>query len=234
MNRSSLARSLSALALLAMSAWTGLAQAQSQIIEKENVLCTNAKEEIVKTAASLNVQTKATQLGAQKELYAKYKQPCGTPEPTLATEFAANVQRQCGAKVTYSGSTFYEDMACCGYDPQRRVFACPVRIKQTFGFGPAAVPGSREYVLHCVASATGWVPVGFDSVHLANALPQAGLPTWQFAVVANANDNLQTVQPMSNSGRIVRSILSWQLEPTGCDYLPIWGNVIEYRVRLDQ
>ena len=66
------------------------------------------------------------------------------------------------------------------------------------------------------------MPVGHDSVHLSNAL--AGLaPTWQFAVITNANDNLQTIQPMNNQTRIARSILSWGFPPTGCNYVPIWA-----------
>ena len=68
------------------------------------------------------------------------------------------------------GSLFYEEMSCAGYDPQRRQFAAPIKIKQTFGFGGAPLPGSREHVLHCVADANGvLLPVGHDSVHLANA-----------------------------------------------------------------
>ena len=68
------------------------------------------------------------------------------------------------------GSLFYEQMPCVGYDPQRRQFAAPIKIKQPFGFGGAPLPGSREYVLHCVADASGMlVPVARDSVHLANA-----------------------------------------------------------------
>jgi hypothetical protein len=125
-------------------------------------------------------------------------------------------------------------MSCAGYDPQRRQFAAPVKIKQVFGFGGAPLPGSREYVLHCVADAAGVLqPVGRDSVHLANAI--AGQqPTWQFAVITNANENLQTIQPMNNMTRTARSILSWALPPTSCNYNPIWGNALNYRIRLDQ
>ncbi len=62
-------------------------------------------------------------------------------------------------------------MSCAGYDPQRRQFASPIKIKQTFGFGGAPLPGSREHVLHCVADVGGILrPVGHDSVHLANAI----------------------------------------------------------------
>jgi hypothetical protein len=122
-------------------------------------------------------------------------------------------------------------MPCCGYDPQRRAFACPVKIKQNFGFGAAPNPGSREYVMHCVSAGNGFMPVGQDHVHLSNSTSP---PPWQFGVVTHAVDNVQTVQPMNGSTRTARSILSWNLKPTGCDYKPIWGNVIEYRIRLNQ
>jgi hypothetical protein len=95
-------------------------------------------------------------------------------------------------------------------------------------------PGSREYTLHCVADQAGvFLPVGQDNVHLSNAIA-GSRPTWQFGVITNAVDNLQNLQPMNGATRTVRSILSWNLKPTGCDYKPIWGNVIEYRVRTDQ
>ena len=100
--------------------------------------------------------------------------------------------------------------------------------------GPAPLPGSREHVLHCVADANGALqPVGHDSVHLANALP-GEFPTWQFAVIAAANQNLQLVQPMNGRTRQARSILSWAFTPTNCNFVPIWGNALNYRIRLDQ
>lgn len=115
--------------------------------------------------------------------------------------------RQCGASVAQLGSLFFEEMSCAGYDPQRRQFAAPVKIKQPFGFGGTPLPGSREYVLHCVADSAGvFLPVGRDSVHLADAPGQQ--PTWQFAVIVNAIENLHTIYPMSGQTRRARSILS--------------------------
>ena len=75
--------------------------------------------------------------------------------------------------------------------------------------------------------------MGRDSVHLANALAGQA-PTWQFAVITSATENLQTIQPMNNQTRTARSILSWALPPTSCNYVPIWGNALNYRIRLDQ
>ena len=39
---------------------------------------------------------------------------------------------------------------------------------------------------------------------------------------------------MNGPTRKARSILSWALPPTNCNYTPIWGNALNYRIRLDQ
>jgi hypothetical protein len=192
------------------------------------------KEEVAAALGNMDGASDAEKLAVEADLYQKY-QGCAKDSalvPPNAGFFAA--ARQCGAVVSQLGSLFYEEMSCCGYDPQRRQFACPVKIKQTFGFGGAPLPGSREHVLHCVADANGVLqPVGHDSVHLANALP-GEVPTWQFAVIAAANQNLQLVQPMNGRTRQARSILSWGFTPNNCAFVPIWGNALNYRIRLDQ
>lgn len=218
---------LLAATLLTGTAWAAHAQ--------DTTLCgAEVMADVAKQLAPNNKLSEDESLKLQAELYAKYSfcaddaknVPPGDPFYTAA--------RQCGATVSYLGSTYYEEMPCCGYDPQKRSFACPVKIKKTFGFGVAPNPGSRQYVLHCVADGNGiYQPVGQDSVHLADA-PAGVSPTWQFAVVAGAVDNLQTLQPMNAVTRSARSILSWNLKPTSCDYKPIWGNVLQYRIRLNQ
>lgn len=159
---------------------------------------------------------------------------CGEKQPQPAAAFFNSV-RQCAAVNIpgQTGSTFYEEMSCCGYDPQKRQFACPVRIKQNFGFGPSPFPGSHEYVLSCVfsAAAGGFVPVALNRVHLSDSNDQ---PAWMFAVVANAQANLGTVLPLNQATARARSILSWNAVPRDCNYKPIWGNTIEYRIRRDQ
>lgn len=193
----------------------------------------SVKSDVAKQIAAAANSTEAEQLKLQAALYDKYKS-CGTIDGAQvpASDPIYTAARQCGAKVSYLGSLYYEEMSCCGYDPQRRTFACPVKIKQPFGFGGSPLPGSREYVLHCVADAAGaFQPVGDDSVHLSDS---AFAPSWQFAVVANAVQNLGLVQPMSGQPRRARSILSWNFKPTGCAYQPIWGDVLDYQIRLDQ
>lgn len=191
------------------------------------------KAEVAKQVDAASQLPAAEQAKVLASIYEKYKF-CGTidgaqlpPNDPIYT-----AARQCGAKVAYVGSLYFEEMSCCGYDPQRRTFACPVKIKQPFGFGPFPLPGSREYTLHCVADAAGaFQPVGLDSVHLSDSKYS---PTWQFATVTHANENLRLVQPMNGEPRRARSILSWNLPPTGCNYTPIWGDVLEYTIRLDQ
>ncbi len=205
--------------------WPAAAQAQT-------VCGPEVKDEVAKAVAGIEGASAAETLAVEKELYDKY-QACAQDAELVPSSFFV-AARQCGASVSNLGSLFYEEMSCSGYDPQRRQFASPIRIKQVFGFGGAPLPGSREHVLHCVADASGTlVPVGHDSVHLANAIGNQS-PTWQFAVIVNANQNLHTLQPMSGQTRRVRSILSWALTPTNCNYTPIWGNALNYRIRLDQ
>ena len=190
------------------------------------------KAEVAKALSAVASASDTEKLSLEAELYAKY-QFCAQDSQVVSSTFVA-AARQCGATVSNLGSTFYEEMSCAGYDPQRRQFAAPIKIKQTFGYGGAPLPGSREHVLHCVADVFGVLqPVGHDSVHLADAIGNQ-FPTWQFAVITNANVNLQTIYPMDGSTRRARSILSWQLTPTDCYYTPIWGNALNYRIRLDQ
>jgi hypothetical protein len=189
------------------------------------------KEEAAKELSALADLTDSAKLAAEAKLYEKYKYCIQDAAPDDTFQVAA---RQCGASLSNLGSTYFEEMSCCGYDPQRRQFGCPVKIKQRFGFGAAQLPGSREYVLNCVADAANVLqPVGVDSVHLANEIFGVA-PTWQFAVIASANQNLGLVQPMNGATRRARSILSWGFQPPNCNFVPVWGNAINYRIRLDQ
>ena len=218
--------------LLAVGSVLALCMPPAALAQTQLVCGPEIKEEVARALSSVAKAPEPEKLRAEAELYVKY-QDCAQDAKLVPTSFH-QAARQCGASVTNLGSLFFEEMSCCGYDPQRRQFACPVKINQTFGFGAAPQPGSREHVLHCVADATGaFVPVGHDSVHLANAIGNQS-PTWQFAVIVNAHENLYTVYPMNGQTRRARSILSWGFTPTDCNYQPIWGNALNYRIRLDQ
>ena len=218
--------------LLVMGSALLMSLPSAALAQSQTVCGPEVKEEVANALASTAGAPEAEKLALEKDLYAKYQDCAQDAQLVPASFFVA--ARQCGATVSNLGSLFYEEMSCAGYDPQRRQFATPIKIKQAFGFGAAPLPGSREHVLHCVADASGTLrPVGRDSVHLANAIGSQS-PTWQFAVIVNANENLHTVYPMNGQTRRARSILSWAFTPTDCNYMPIWGNALNYRIRLDQ
>lgn len=218
--------------LLAVGSVLVLGLPLAALAQNQPVCGPQVKETVARALSGLAGAPEEIKLDAEAKLYAEY-QECAQDSELVPDSFHV-AARQCGAKVSKLGSLFYEEMSCCGYDPQRRQFACPVKISQTLGFGAAPLPGSREYVLHCVADTTGaFLPVGHDSVHLANAIGNQA-PPWQFAVIANAHENLFTVYPMNGQTRVARSILSWGFTPTHCDYQPIWGNALDYHIRLDQ
>jgi hypothetical protein len=218
--------------LLAAASVLAVSQPRAALAQTQPVCGPEVKADIAKTMEGLKDASDAQKQATEAELYKKYLY-CAQDGATASSTFVA-AARECGASVSNLGSIFFEEMTCSGYDPQRRQFASPIKIKQTFGFGAAPLPGSREHVLHCVADAFGVLqPVGFDSVHLADAIGNQA-PTWQFAVITNANQNLQTVSPMTGETRRARSILSWAFRPTNCNFTPIWGNALNYRIRLDQ
>ena len=217
--------------LLAFGSLLAVSLPTSAVAQTAPVCGPEIKEEVAEALTAVANLDVAAQLSFEVELYARYSfcLPVGQTVPSALVAAA----RQCGATISQLGSIFFEEMTCAGYDPQRRQFAAPIKIKQIVGFGGAPLPGSREHVLHCVADPAGvFRPVGHDSVHLANAPGQ--VPTWQFAVIAAANNNLWLVQPMNGQTRSARSILSWAFTPTDCNFTPIWGNAVNYRIRLDQ
>jgi hypothetical protein len=230
-------RSLAAMIMTVTASVLVASTASAQII---NPVPTTAcgpevKEEVVKLFEGYDDLDDNGKTALEASVYEKYSY-CGVADvqltPSTSPFFVA--ARECGAAVSQLGSLFYEELPCAGYDPQRRQFAAPIKIKQTFGFGGAPLPGSREYVLHCVADPAGVLrPVGRDSVHLSDALP-GNFPSWQFAVITSATENLGLIQPMNNQTRRARSILSWQIPPNSCYFQPIWGNALNYRIRLDQ
>src|ERR1044072_5204254 len=101
------------------------------------------KAEVAKALSAVAAASDNEKLSLEAELYAKY-QFCAQDSQVVPSAFVA-AARECGATVSNLGSIFYEELSCAGYDPQRRQFAAPLKIKQTFGFGPAPLPGSRAH-----------------------------------------------------------------------------------------
>ena len=139
-----------------------------------------------------------------------------------------------GQSIKDTGSTFYEALTSCGYHPQRKELTCPIEIRQPFGFagGPALQPaGSYEYVLFCVNSGAGLVPVNVNGVHVHDEVHGAN-PNWYLSAVVSADGDLFSV-PLRGQTLRARAILSWAVPPAGCNAIPVWGNQADFRIRLD-
>ena len=133
-----------------------------------------------------------------------------------------------------TGSVRYEAITSCGYHPQRKELTCPIEIRQQSGYGgtPALQPvGSYEFVLFCVESPAGLVPVNTNGVHVHDESFGVN-PNWYMTAVVPANGALFS-QPLVGQTLRARAILSWAVPPGGCNAVPIWGNQADFKIRLD-
>ncbi len=145
-----------------------------------------------------------------------------------------NVFASSNQMITNTGSVYYEAITSCGYHPQRKELTCPIEIRQRFGFSgfPALQPaGSYEYVLFCVQTPAGLVPVNTNGVHVHDE-SFGNNPNWYMTAVVPADGALFS-QPLVGQTLRARAILSWAVPPAGCNAIPVWGNQADFRIRLD-
>ena len=141
----------------------------------------------------------------------------------------------------------YEEIKACGFYPQETRLECVIEIKRTGGYaGPVGSPGSIENVLFCVDwnnngafDQSEAVGIGSMAIHDESAGAQ---PPWQYAVyrdfdprggVRTSNGGNNTVTTTNGPTRKARAILSWFVHPTGCNFVPVWGNAVNFRIRFD-
>ena len=134
-----------------------------------------------------------------------------------------------------SGNTSFEKLESVGYYPQERRLEAVLSLRQSYGYGgplTGAFNGSNEYVSFYVnwngdsdfndfseAVCTSYVNV-YDPA--SNPRPIC------YAVYRDIIPPI--TQPMGNVIK-VRAILSWNVKPTGPNFKPRWGNVVECYVR---
>ena len=128
------------------------------------------------------------------------------------------------------GNTSFEKLDCAGYNPETRILSGVVTIKRPSGYsGDLCHAGSTEYVGFWLQVGGTWQHLGTASVQVHDlAAVAAGNPV-RYAVYRAAN--LPEVACADVRGLRLRAILSWEHEPTGPDFSPTWGNVIETHVQ---
>jgi hypothetical protein len=131
------------------------------------------------------------------------------------------------------GSVFYEEIDACAYHPQRREFTCSIEVKQRFGFAgtPGVGPGSWEWTLACVDFGAGLVPINLSAVHVHDEPFGVG-PSWYYSTTVQANPQLHTALVNGQSLK-ARLILAWTQQPNVCNFVPIWGNWADFKIKLD-
>jgi len=105
-----------------------------------------------------------------------------------------------------------------------------IKIKQSAGYsGGLCTPGSTEYVSFFAFFSGSWQPLGTATVKVHDlAAVTPGHPV-MYAVYRISNLTEMPCEKLS--GIPLRAILSWEQQPTGPNYSPTWGNVVNTHVQ---
>src|SRR5437762_3132153 len=77
------------------------------------------KAQLAQALEAVKDAPEGDQLSAETELYVKYE-ACAQDATLIPSTNFYLAARECSAAVSYVGSLFFEEMPCCGYDPQKR------------------------------------------------------------------------------------------------------------------
>jgi hypothetical protein len=207
----------------------------------------------VSVSAEVNAQTAAapaaaiqpSDRGKMLELVAKGDSP-GAEKLHLELQAQLNAGPPSpGVTAANSGSIFYEELKGCGFYPQETRLECVIEIKRNSGYsGNVGAIGSMEHVYFCVdwnnsGTFTQLESVGQGSVQMHDG---GGPPPWSYAVYRDINLFGGPRTSAGGPGAVtqtnapsvrVQATLSWNFAPTGCNYVPVWGNTVVFQVRLD-
>lgn len=151
-------------------------------------------------------------------------------------------KNQPGQNAAVSGSVFYERITACGFYPQETRLMCIIDINQPSGYGgPIETFGSTEHVYFCVDWNGNGVFDVTESVGQGSVVMHDGAAKTNYAVYRDINipggfrTSGQGTATTTTNAPILRAqaTLSWVMPPTGCNFSPIWGNVFNFRIRLD-
>lgn len=128
------------------------------------------------------------------------------------------------------GNTTFEELDCVGYNPETRMLSGVLTIKRNSGYsGDLCDPGSTEYVGFWAFYDGAWHSLGTAQVGVHDlAAVSAGNPV-RYAVFRGANLPERLCGDVQ--GIPLRAILSWQTPPTGPDFDPVWGNVVNTHIQ---
>ena len=124
-----------------------------------------------------------------------------------------------------AGNTTYEQLTCAGYNPQTRELEAVVQINRNAGYsGGLCSAGSHEYVSFFAFRGGVWHSLGTSTVNVHDlAAVSPGHPV-NYAVYRISG--LVEMPCEGLQGIPLRAILSWEQIPTGPNFIPHWGNIV--------
>ena len=204
----------------------------SNALAQSQTACGPEVKEAV-AAALANVEPPPTPPCWRRRRPGRQYQSCGTKDATLVPPTFIAAARECGAAVSNLGSLFYEEMPCAGYDPQRQQSAARSKSSRCSASVRRPCRAARHACSTASPSAGVLLPVGADSVHLADAIAN------QSSHVAVRGDRQRHHQPAtaatherSNARGPIDPVLEPQAD--GLATTRRFGNALNYRIRLDQ
>jgi hypothetical protein len=136
-----------------------------------------------------------------------------------------------------STNTYYEELACVGYQPQQQRLEAVVYIYQPSGYGTDICgPGSPEYVRFYLSFDNGasWSDQGISSFQAHNiAQGTEGGKRLEYAASLAIHPARKLC--FVDSVVLVRAILSWNNPPPTNlpNWKPVWGNVREAHIQIE-
>ena len=126
---------------------------------------------------------------------------------------------------TPKGNTTYEQLVCAGYNPQTRELEAVVQLNRNAGYsGGLCSAGSTEYVSFFAFWGGAWHNLGTSTVSVHDLASITPANPVSYAVYRISN--VVSMPCAGLQGIPLRAILSWEAIPTGPDFPPFWGNVI--------
>jgi hypothetical protein len=153
-----------------------------------------------------------------------------TPAKTATLAAGAELGAILAAIQKQSGDTSFEQLLCAGYNPQTRELEAVIEIKRNAGYsGGLCTAGSTEYVGFYAFLNGAWQSLGTGAVQVHDLA--AVTPGHPLMYAAYRISGLTEMACQNLTGVPLRAILSWQAQPTGPDYVPVWGNAVNTHVQ---
>ena len=131
-------------------------------------------------------------------------------------------------------NTKYEELRCVGLYPEDNLLEAVIEVKLPYGYkGRLCDGGSKEYVAFYIDynDSAGFVSVGAPAeVNIHDMLFVNG--GHLFYAVCNPFIPEEYLKCDTPQVVKVRAILSWDAIPTGYNYVPVWGNVVDEWVQI--